>query len=138
MAILLDSCYLFSLNNEDDLDHVKVSKSFEKLLDGEFGIPIVLDYVFDELVTLVQFRTKRNDIATEIGNSILEDCENFMQLSRVNKTIFDLAWKMFKNQSERKYLSFTDCTILSFANEYKIKTVASLESKFKSWVVTIP
>ncbi|MCY3415082.1 MAG: type II toxin-antitoxin system VapC family toxin [Candidatus Heimdallarchaeota archaeon] len=138
MAILLDSCYLFALNNEDDPSHDLVSKSYEKLLDGEFGIPIMLDYVFDELVTVIQIRTKRNDIATEIGNTILEDCNDYMQFSRVNKSIFDLAWMMFQNQSERKFLSFTDCTIICFAQEYKIKQVASLEKRFKSWVKTIP
>lgn len=138
MVILLDTGYLFSLYNVEDKNHVEVKNSYEKLLNGEFGIPIIMDYVFDELVTLIQSRTSRNDIATEIGTAILSDCENFIQFARVDKTVFSKGWERFKNQTGRKFLSFTDCILLKFAEINRINIIATLDKQFKSWVTTIP
>lgn len=67
MAILLDTSFLYSFYDEQDSYHDGVRKSYAKMLDGEYGVPILLDYVFDEFVTLVQIRTGRNDIAIENG-----------------------------------------------------------------------
>ncbi len=138
MVILLDTGYLFSLYNEEDKNHTDVKNSYSKLLNGDFGIPIIMDYVFDELVTLIQFRTKRNDIATEVGNLILSDCKNFIQFIRVDKSIFSEAWRLFQNQSVRKFLSFTDCILIKYAKINRINMIATLDKEFKSWVETIP
>ena len=138
MAILLDTGFLYAFYNKEDINHEIVKSSYDTLLDGQFGIPFLLDYVFDELVTLIQLRTKRNDIATEIGKIILGDCQKYIQFARVSKTNFDQAWELFRYQSRNKYLSFTDCVLIKFAEVRKIKFVATLDSGFRSWVETIP
>jgi len=138
VAILLDTGYLFSLYNVEDKQHRVVQISYDQLLNGEYGIPIILDYVFDELVTLIQYRTNRNDIATEVGNIILSDCDKFIQFARVDKSIFSKSWEIFQNQSGHRHLSFTDCVLIKFADINRIARIATLDQQFKSWVEIVP
>ena len=115
------------------LGHIlKESGVGAEILKGKYGQPYLLDYVFDEFATLVQARTKRNDIATRLGNKILN--AKYHQLIRVNYDIFKNAWQLFQNQKGRKgkYLSFTDCTIISTAQFLKIENICTLESNFRN------
>ncbi len=138
MAVLLDTSFLFSFFNEQDPYHEKVKKTYEKILDGEFGVPILLDFVFDEFVSLVQFRTGRNRLATELGNLLLADCKKYIMFSWINSNNFWKAWDLFQNQSGSKYLSFTDCILLEFARANQVSKIATLDRHFRSWVATIP
>ena len=87
----------------------------KKLLMVNMVFPILLDYVFDELVTLIQVRIKRNDIATEIGNLVFDQLKDLMTLIQVSGDIFQSGLALFCNQSRSKYLSFTDCVIIRIA-----------------------
>ncbi len=134
----MDTGYLYALFNLEDKHHESVKHSYTNMLEGSYGIPILLDYVFDEFVTLVQARTNRNDLATELGNTLLEDSKHFLQFARVSKSNFDNSWELFQNQQGKKFLSFTDCILINFAKIHKVKRIASLDGQFKSWVETIP
>lgn len=138
MAILLDTSFLFSFFDEESIHHGQIRKVYGQILDGEFGAPVLLDYVFDEFVSLVQFRTGRNDLATELGRLLLEDCKRYMVFAWVNSTVFLNAWDLFQNQSGSKFLSFTDCILIEFAKSNQIGTIATLDWHFRSWVNTVP
>lgn len=132
MAILIDAGVYFAKYNEDDLNHQRARNIFADIVSGNYGQPYLLDYVFDEFVTLVQTRTKRNDIATDLGNKLLD--AKYQDLLRVNYDIFQAAWQIFQNQKGKKgkYLSFTDCTLISTAKVLSIAYISTLEGNFRS------
>lgn len=132
MAILIDTGVYFAKYNEEDLNHERVLSIFANIVSGKYGQPFLIDYVFDEFVTLVQTRTKRNDIATELGNKLLN--AKYHDQIRVNYDIFRDAWQLFQNQTGKKgkYLSFTDCTLISAAKTLSITYIATLEGNFRS------
>ncbi len=138
MAILFDTGYLLAFYNTKDVNHSKVAESYKALVEGEYGIPILLDYVFDELVTLIQVRTKRNDLATEIGRLILEDTKEFVQFVKVGQRDFEGGWRLFQEQTGSKFLSFTDCVLIAYAGSNNISKVAGLDNQFRSFLQLIP
>jgi len=115
------------------LRHQPAQAIYERILDGQYDTPFLLDYVFDELVTLVQVRTKRNDLATLIGDLVLDQLGDLFVLVQVSSTVFRSAWSLFSNQTSDKLLSFTDCAILAVSKEYEIDHVASVDTQMKSF-----
>ena len=132
MAILIDTGVYFAKYNEDDKNHGLAQEIFTDIVSGKYGQPYLLDYVFDEFVTLAQTRTKRNDVATQLGNKLLD--AKYHELIRVNHDIFRDAWHLFQNQTGRrgKYLSFTDCCLISAAKILSMSYIATLEGNFMS------
>ena len=57
--IIIDTNVFYSFYNSSDRDHEIARDIYSKILDGHYGKPILLDYVFDELITLIQ--TRRNN-----------------------------------------------------------------------------
>ncbi len=92
-----------------------LKKMYAEILEGKYGQPYLLDYVFDKFVTLIQARTKKNDITTQLGEKILK--AEYHKFIRINYDIFKNTWELFQNQkgTKGKYLSFTDCSIISAA-----------------------
>jgi predicted nucleic acid-binding protein len=130
--IIIDTNVFYSFYNSSDRDHEIAREIFTKILDGLYGKPILLDYVFDELITLIQTR-RNNKSATQIGSIIMNDTEDVLELMQLSYPIFQSAWALFQNQKGRKFLSFTDCAIIECARTFKINNIASFESLFKSF-----
>lgn len=128
--IIIDTSVFYSFYNSSDRDHEIARDIYSKILDGLYGKPILLDYVFDELTTLIQTR-RNNKLASQIGSIIMNDTEDVLELMQLSFPIFQSAWALFKNQMGRKFLSFTDCAIIESARILKIKYIASFESLFK-------
>lgn len=130
--IIIDTNVFYSFYNSSDSDHQIARGLYSKILDGLFGQPILLDYVFDELSTLIQTR-KDNKLASQIGSILIKDTEDVLELIHVPYPVFQSAWALFQNQSGRKFLSFTDCAIIECARILNVKYIASFESHFKSF-----
>ena len=128
--IILDTNFFYAFYNANDTDHQRARIIYSEILDGQYGKPILLDYVFDELATLVQSRSNSNKNATELGSIVLRDTEDFLQFIMINQLLFKQAWELFQNQSARKPLSFTDCVIFATALELNIKYIATFENEF--------
>lgn len=138
MAILLDTGFLFALFNIQDENHLTAKSVYKDILDNVHGIPYLIDYVFDELMTLIQARTKRNDLATAVGNELLNDAKDFLNFVYVTEKTFSTAWNIFKNQSGQKFLSFTDCIIISCSQNLDIPKIASFDQLFRSRLHVLP
>lgn len=137
MAILVDTGVFYANYNKNDGNHLVAKSIYENIVEGEYGTPILLDYIFDELVTLIQVRTKRNDIATEIGNLVLDQLNDLFTLFQVSGVVFQSAWELFRDQSGSKYLSFTDCVLIRTAKNFEIKYIASFDNQMKSFHTVI-
>jgi predicted nucleic acid-binding protein len=81
-------------------------------------------------VTVVYARTRRHDLALDLGKIILNnDKPKLAELIRVDHTVFQEAWRIFKQIPERN-LSFTDCTTMAFVKSMRIDSVLSFDSDF--------
>ncbi len=139
MGVLLDTSFLYVFYNKNDPKHTTIKKVYSQMLDGEFGQIILLDYVFDELITLISARTRNTKIAAQIGENILHDSKDYLALSFCGERDFRNAWLLFRRQDKKtKFLSFTDCVIISVANSLRNSWVATLDQHFSNWVKVIP
>lgn len=96
-------------------------------MQAEFGAIHTSDYVIDEAITTALARTKKLEIAVDIGEYIM--CSSRIMKLRVTDEVFDAAWDKFKSLGKRP-MSFTDCTSLALMEKSGIKSIASFDSGF--------
>ncbi len=124
--IFLDSSFLVSVEVETDQNHEKAVRVRDDIIKGKYGKAFVSDYVFDETVTVTFGRTKSLQKAVLVGSG-LKASAKFL---RVDETVFENAWKFFKEQKTTKF-SFTDCTTLAILIENGIRNIATFDEDFK-------
>ena len=72
LAVFIDTGVFVALRNADDELHMRSEQLIKKALKGEFGRVYTSDYVIDEAVTTALVRTRRHDLAVDIGKYIIE------------------------------------------------------------------
>jgi len=127
LAVFIDTGVFVALRNADDELHMRSEQLIKKALKGEFGRVYTSDYVIDEAVTTALVRTRRHDLAVDIGKYIIES-------PRITKLwtaedAFDVSWQKFKTFKD-KPLSFTDCVSLALMEKNRIKQIMSFDSGF--------
>ncbi|MEM3506206.1 MAG: PIN domain-containing protein [Candidatus Bathyarchaeia archaeon] len=123
--ILLDSSFIIAYSNERDENHskaIKIAKDIDKEI---YGLPVINDYVFDEVITVMLFKIKKLKQVLELGEKILEAT----MLINVDNELFNLSWKIFKEQNKPKF-SFTDCTIIATCRRNGISKIATFDEDF--------
>jgi hypothetical protein len=135
MAIFIDTGIFVALRNADDEYHSKSKELMKKALKAEYGRIYTSDYVIDEAITTALVRTRRHDLATDIGKYMIQS----PRITKLwtTKEIFDPAWKKFKTLKD-KPLSFTDCTTLAHIEKTHINQIMSFDSGFNGLVQRIP
>ncbi|MBX5327271.1 MAG: type II toxin-antitoxin system VapC family toxin [Candidatus Bathyarchaeia archaeon] len=127
MTVFIDTGIFIALRNADDELHQRSKELMKKALKAEFGTIYTSDYIIDEAITTALIRTKRQDLATDIGKYIIES-PRITKLWTTKET-FELAWQKFQTLKD-KPLSFTDCTTLAHIQKNKIKQILSFDSDF--------
>jgi len=127
MAIFIDTGIFVALRNADDELHTRSKELMKKALKAELGRIYTSDYVIDEAITTALMRTRRHELAIDIGKYIIES-------PRITKlwtteSIFENAWRKFKTLKD-KPLSFTDCITLAHTETNNIKQILSFDSGF--------
>lgn len=125
MAVFIDTGVFVALRNADDELHARSKEQMKKALKAEFGRIYTSDYVIDEAVTTALVRTRRHDLAIDVGKYIIES-QRFTKLW-TTKEAFDMAWEKFKTFKD-KPLSFTDCVTLAHMEKNHIKQIISFDS----------
>ena len=123
--IILDTSFLVSVEVETDQNHKRAVELRDKIIRGEFGDPIISDYIFDEAITVTFQKTKDLKKVVLIGAELRSSAK----MINVDEEIFELAWELFKDQDNTRF-SFTDCTILSIARLQEIKYIATFDKDF--------
>jgi len=134
MAVFIDTSVFVALRNADDELHIKSKELVRRALKGEFGRICTSDYVIDEATTTALARTKRHDLALDIGRYII-DSPRITKL-RVSEDSFSMAWEKFKGFADRP-MSFTDCTSLALMERNHIKEIMSFDTGFDGLVERI-
>ena len=159
MTILLDTDFLFAQYNNKEPRHGVANQHYTEIINGKYNYPVLLDYVFDELMTLIQTRGS-NEIATIIGSELLDLVdEEIIIMYHISSNDFLNAWELFSSQTEtnlkeklglnkikswqtskksKKFLSFTDCVLIEVSKVLKIANIASFDRRLNAWVSTIP
>lgn len=125
LLILLDSSLIVAYSNGADENHVKAKRVVEDVAKEMYGTPVITDYVFDEVVTVMLARTRSLARATKLGNTLLEAA----RLVRIDEDLFDAAWLIFKQQRKNKF-SFTDCTSIAMCRANGISNMATFDEDF--------
>ena len=134
LAIFVDTNVFVALRNADDELHERSKKLMRRALKAEFGRIYTSDYVIDEAITVAFVRTKRIDLAVDIGKYII-DSPRIIKLW-TTKDVFNHAWQIFQNL-KNKFLSFTDCITLAHIQKNKINQILSFDSNFDGLVQRI-
>ena len=134
MTVFIDTGVFVALRNADDELHTRSKELMKRALKAEFGRIYTSDYIIDEAVTTALIRTRRHDLAIDIGNYIIQS----PRITKLwtTKEIFGLAWRKFKTFKD-KPLSFTDCTTLAHIEKNRIKQILSFDSGFDGLIQRI-
>ena len=134
MAVFVDTGVFVALRNADDEHHLRSVELMMRALKGEFGQIFTSDYVVDEAVTTALVRTRKHDLAVDLGKYILES-PRIVRL-RVDEDCFSVAWEKFLAFSD-KPLSFTDCTSIALVEKKRIRQIMSFDRGFDGLVLRV-
>jgi uncharacterized protein len=134
MAVFIDTGIFVALHNADDDFHSRSKALMKQALKSDFGRIFTSDYVIDEAITTALVRTKKHDLATDLGTYIITSPR--ITKIWIDEESFEKAWKKFTTLKD-KPLSFTDCTSIALIEMKGIKQIMSFDSGFDGLVSRI-
>ena len=134
MAVFVDTGIFVALHNADDEFHSRSKELMKQALKSDFGRIFTSDYVIDEAITTALVRTKKHDLALDLGRFIITSPR--IAKLWVGEDSFRAAWKKFSVFKD-KPLSFTDCTSIALIEMRRIKQIMSFDSGFDGLVPRI-
>lgn len=125
--IVLDSSFLVAYHNRRDLHHAAAGDAMGRVIAGEWGGALLLEYVLVEVITVLLAR-RGLEVADRVAVTLLEarDIE-FVPCS----DLFVEALHTFRGQRHGT-LSFTDATIVTVARRRDARFVATFDADFEA------
>lgn len=123
--IVADSSALFSLFIDTDANHERAKKIKEQYLK-QGGLIVTPSEVFTKLVNVLG-RKFNHQAAVWAATVILQS--KTLVIENTLESIRDAALKKFEDQPES--VSFTDCIVMAFADEYETKEIFGFDQCFK-------
>ena len=127
MAVFSDTDIFVVLWNADDELRARSKELMKPALKSEFGRVYTSDYGIDEAITTALVRTRRHNLAVDVGKHITESPRITKLL--VEKDSFEKSMEKIQTFMD-KPLSFTDCTSLALMEKSRITQIASFDSGF--------
>lgn len=120
--VVVDFSFLVAYHNRRDVHHGAAAATMERLVAGEWGPVLLLEYVFVEVVTVLLAR-RGLDVAVRVATVLLQarDVE-FVPSS----DMFLDALETFRAQRPGR-LSFTDAAIVTVARHRDARFVATFD-----------
>src|SRR3989338_4808594 len=125
MAIFIDASVLCAYANKIDVHHNPSKIIIEDIISKKYGAPIITDYIFDEVVTVVLRRAGKK-IATDVGKALLN---SEIIISKVDEAVFLEGFRIFQANDN---LSFADCTNIAFMRIFGIDKIATFDKEFEN------
>jgi predicted nucleic acid-binding protein len=126
-VILLDASFVVAFHNQRDVHHAAAAAVFPRIVAGEWGGILLLEYVFLEVVTVL---AARRDLPTavHVGEILLGAREiEFVPCS----AYFLSAYEVFREQ-EATRLSFADASIVAVARDRGAGAIATFDRDFRA------
>ena len=127
MAVFVDTGAFLALYDIDDRYHQRSKELMKVALAGNSGRLCTSDYIIDEVITTLLVRTRKPQLAVELGKYLIESPRVTKLI--VDQDVFTAAWTEFQAHQD-KGLSFTDCTSLALAKRHGIKQIMSFDCRF--------
>ena len=126
-VVVLDSSFLIAYYNSRDAHHAAAARAMVQLLAGAWGRARLLEYVFLEVVTVLQARRDARTAAS-VGRTLLGAREiDFVPCSE----LFVEAWDTFRQQDDAGPLSFADAAIAVAARRESPGYVLTFDADFR-------
>jgi len=125
-VIVLDSSFLIAYHNTRDVHHAAAARAMVRLVAGEWGRALLLEYVVLEIATVLLAR-RGLAVANEVTARLLQAREvEFVPCS----DLFLEALKVFRTQTTER-LSFADAAIVTVARRQRPGFVATFDADFR-------
>jgi hypothetical protein len=135
--IFIDSNVFIAYVNKSDENHDKADELLEDIMKNKYGMPFTSDYIFNETVTTVLYRTGNVIRAVDVRDLILgneeKEIPSFITMVFITEDVLSNAWKLFLKYSTKK-LSFTDCASIEVIKSRGIEYIASFDKDFNGIV----
>ncbi len=119
----VDTGAWFSFFVAADPDHQPVATAFEQWN----GRLLTTEYVFDELVTLLLYRTGHQN-SVRAGSALRSGA--IAEMLVVQAMDIENAWRRMSRESDKRY-SFTDCTSFAVMQRLNIDTAIAVDDHFR-------
>jgi predicted nucleic acid-binding protein len=135
MTVLVDTGVLYADHDTDASRHEIASEVLDAVYDGEFGLPYVSDYIYDEAVTLTLTRGESFSAAKRLGERLrgVDPYPRTYELLHVSAASFADAVEIFEKYDDQA-LSFTDATTIALCERHDIDGVVSFDDDFDGLV----
>ena len=128
--LFVDTTYLVARFNRRDRHHRAVEEFIRAR--GEPGAPryrfVTSDYVFDEVITTLLFRSGRHDEAASAGAALRGS--EAVEILHVDESTADDAWALFLDRPDKLW-SFTDCVSFVLMDRLGIRSALSFDRNFR-------
>lgn len=135
MTVIVDTGVLYTDHDTDATRHEPASNALESVYDGEYGLPYISDYIYDEAVTLTLKRGNSFTAAKRLGERLRGDgaYPQTYEMLRVSAAVFTAAVDIFERYDDQD-LSFTDATIVALVRRHDIDCLLSFDDDFDGLV----
>jgi predicted nucleic acid-binding protein len=124
-SIIADSSGLVSLVSNTDRNH-PIAMQLSEELKNTAGSIIVPGDVFSETLNVIG-RKIEHAVAVTVGQELIS-CETYLVMEASEK-IRRWAFELFRVQPES--VSFTDCVVMAFADQFATKNIFGFDEVFK-------
>lgn len=125
MKIFADTGAWIALADKNDQNHNSARNLYDLIQKRNIPL-IVTDYIFDETVTWLQYKTGHN-IACDWGNKILNS--RMVEIVKVSDEHINPAWELFQKYHDQNF-SFTDCISFTVMKFLGLNTAFAYDSHF--------
>jgi predicted nucleic acid-binding protein len=125
-VIVLDSNFLIAFHNPHDAHHPAASVLMERLLEGEWGKGLLLEYVFLEVVTVIMLRLNLA-AAVGVGRILLEAEE--LEFAPCSDSFLETVDGFSRQNGTR--LSFVDVALAQAARNRADGQILTFDAEFR-------
>ncbi len=140
MSIFIDTGIFIAYVNRKDKYHDTATDLLESIMKNKYGAAFTSDFVFDELMTFILYKTGNIINASQVRDIILgnekKDIPRFINMLFIDQEILERVWITFAKYADKK-LSFTDCSIIELMINKGIDHLASFDSGFDGIVLRV-
>jgi len=140
MSIFIDTGIFIAYVNKKDEYHDTATVLLERIMKNKYGAAFTSDFVFNELMTFILYKTGNINNAVQMRDIILgnenKDVPKFINMLFIDQEILERGWITFTKYADKK-LSFTDCTIIELMKHKDIDHLASFDGGFNGIVSRI-
>ena len=126
--ILLDTSFIVSFFNTSDSNHQRAVEISKEIDEGKYGVPMISDYIFSEVATVMMNRIKVLGKVTKYCNDLMATSK----MIKIDTEAFMLSWDEFKkhNTSALRF-SFVDCSNIAVSKLNSLRYIATFDREFE-------